>query len=191
LREDRAVTAPTLKGRLLVAAPGLYDPNFDRTVVLMLEQSEDGAVGVVLNRPGDIDVSEPLPAWADVASPPAVVFAGGPVVPDGAIALGRAGEGETPEHWTPLFGKLGLVQLDDAAAGPSGRVEQLRVFAGHSGWTSGQIEAEVAAGGWIVVDFDPGDAFSADPIDLWRHVLARQPGRLAWFANCPPDPRVN
>jgi len=185
------MTAQALKGRLLVAAPGMLDPNFDRTVVLLLEHSADGAVGVVLNRPSDTDVSDPLPAWADVAAPPAVVFTGGPVVPDGALALGRAGEGAEPDHWTPLFGGLGLVQLDDAAAGPRVGVDRLRVFAGHAGWTSGQLEAEVAAGGWIVVDAEADDAFAADPVDLWRRVLARQPGRLAWFANCPPDPRVN
>jgi len=185
------MTAQALKGRLLVAAPGMLDPNFDRTVVLVLEHGVEGAVGVVLNRPSQTELGDPLPAWSDVAAPPAVVFTGGPVVPDGALALGRAGEGAEPDDWTPLFGRLGLVQLGDVAAGPSAGVEQLRVFAGHAGWTSGQLEAEVGAGGWIVVDFDPDDAFAADPVGLWRGVLARQPGRLAWFANCPPDPRVN
>lgn len=178
-----------MKGRLLVAVPGMSDPNFARTVVLLLEHGDDGALGVVLNRPSDTMVGEALPGWETVAAAPAVVFVGGPVAPTGALALGTAaGEGA---GWTSLLGPVGLLDLSRAPEGAVPDVAQARLFAGHAGWSPGQLEDEVAAGGWFVLDAEPADALATDPDGLWSTVLARQPGRLAWFANCPPDPRVN
>lgn len=178
----------SLRGRLLVATPTLYEPNFFRTVVLVLEHTEDGALGVVLNRPSETDVSEPLPAWAPIAVPPAVVFVGGPVQPGAAIGLGRGAGGG--HGWSPLFDRLGTVDLerspDDVSA-----VQQLRIFAGYAGWGAGQLEGEVQADGWFVVDAQPDDPFSGQPNALWREVLRRQRGKLAMFANAPPHPALN
>jgi putative transcriptional regulator len=184
------VSADSLKGRLLVAVPGMYDPNFDRTVVLLLEHTEDGALGVVLNRPSETGVEQALPGWEPVAATPPVVFVGGPVSPTGALALGTV-IGDPVEGWTPVLGPVGLLDLGQAPAGAAPDVARARLFAGHAGWTAGQLEGEIAAGGWFVVDAEPDDALFADPDRLWPAVLARQPGRLAWFANCPTDPRVN
>ncbi|MGH8986517.1 MAG: YqgE/AlgH family protein [Acidimicrobiia bacterium] len=179
-----------MKGRLLVAVPGMYDPNFDRTVVLLLEHTEDGALGVVLNRPSETGVEEALPGWEPVAAAPPVVFVGGPVAPTGALALGTV-TGDDAEGWTPVLGPVGLLDLSQSAVGASFGVAQARLFAGHAGWTAGQLEGEIDAGGWFVVDAEPDDALFPDPEHLWPSVLARQPGRLAWFANCPADPRAN
>jgi putative transcriptional regulator len=185
------VREPPLKGRLLLAAPGLVDPNFDRSVVLVIEHGEDGAVGVVLNRPSETGVGDALPHWEPLAAAPAVVFVGGPVLPTGALALARLVDGADEEGWTPVLGPIGLLDLgSDSDALPS-RVDAVRIFAGHAGWSAGQLEGEIAAHGWIVVDADPTDVLHPEPVELWRAVLARQPGRLAWFANCPPDPSVN
>jgi putative transcriptional regulator len=181
----------SLKGRLLVAVPGMYDANFDRTVVLVLEHGEDGAVGVVLNRPSDAEVSAAVPGWGAVAAPPAVVFVGGPVVPQGALALGEVSDPDVAEGWTAVLGSVGLVDLGRAVESAPPGVERARLFAGHAGWGPGQLEGEISAGGWFVVDAEPGDAFAPRPAELWRVVLARQRGRLAWFANCPPDPSSN
>ena len=185
------MTTSALKGRLLVAAPGMSDPNFEGTVVLMIDHTDDGAVGVVLNRPSETAVRDALPGWADAAAPPAVFYVGGPVVPTGAIALGRATDGAEPDGWTAVVGRVGLVAIGDADDPPAAGIAAVRIFAGHAGWIGGQLEAEIEAGGWIVVDAEPDDAFTSDPEGLRRAVLARQRGRLAWFANCPPDPRVN
>lgn len=180
-----------MKGRLLVAVPGMYDPNFDRTVVLLLEHTEDGALGVVLNRPSETGVEEALPGWEPVAATPPVVFVGGPVAPTGALALGTV-TGEPTEGWTPVLGSVGLLDLGQSPTSTAGtEVAQARLFAGHAGWTAGQLEGEIAGGGWFVVDAEPDDALASDPEQLWPSVLARQPGRLAWFANCPADPRSN
>ena len=101
----------SVRGRLLVATPTLEDPNFFRSVVLVLEHGEDGALGVVLNRPSETAVGETLPGWNPLASNPGVVFVGGPVSPDAAIGVARAGSADQTEGWSPLFGHLGTVDL--------------------------------------------------------------------------------
>ena len=184
------VTRP-LAGRLLVAAPSLRDPNFDRTVVLVLEHGEEGALGLVLNRPTETDLLATLPRWAPFAAQPTVLFVGGPVAPAAAIALaavpaGAKGEGE---GWLPLFDGLGSVDLErdpeELAVGG------VRVFAGYSGWGPGQLEAELGTRAWYVVHAVPGDALSERPGDLWSEVLRRQGGSLKLVADFPPDPTMN
>ena len=199
-----AVSESWLKGRLLVATPALGDPNFHRTVILVIEHGEDGAVGVVLNRPTEMELSDPLPLWESLAAHPPVVFKGGPVAPNVAICLGRArtatiipgfdgdGDEDDGEVWQPLFGPLGALDLsgdpDDIA---DQGVERIRVFSGYAGWGEGQLEDEIDEGAWFVVDALPDDALSADPDELWHTVLRRQPGRLSLFGNFPPDPSMN
>jgi len=187
---------PSFTGRLLVAAPLLRDPNFERSVVLVVEHGEDGALGVVLNRPSDAAVSEILPTWDYLAVRPPVVFLGGPVALNGVICLGtpRGGAARAQggsEHgpgWRPLFGGLGTVDLD---VEPDDALTGIRVFAGHAGWGPAQLEGEVEAGGWFVVDAVDDDAFSVAPESLWPVVLRRQGGALARLANFPDDPASN
>jgi putative transcriptional regulator len=170
----------TLRGRLLVATPGSFDPNFHDTVVLVLEHNEEGALGVVLNRPSQAAVAEVLPDWEPVAAAPSVVFVGGPVQPNAVIGLVRA---RSPDVTT--------VDLGSTPEKVTGDVKAVRVFAGYAGWGPGQLEAEIEAGGWFVVEAEPDDATSPRPDDLWRMVLRRQRGRLALFAAFPPDPTMN
>lgn len=181
----------SVRGRLLVATPSLYDPNFFRAVVLVLEHGEDGALGVVLNRPSDAAVGETLPGWGRVASEPDVVFVGGPVSPDAAIGVARVGEVNDAEGWAPLFGHLGTVHLGRDPLDLPVDVQNLRVFAGYSGWSEGQLDGELDAGGWFVVDAAPDDVFTSEPDRLWVSVLRRQGGRLAMFASAPPHPSLN
>jgi putative transcriptional regulator len=181
----------SLQGRLLVATPDLRDPNFDRTVVLLLEHGPDGALGVVLNRPGETEVQEVLPGWSDTTPEPAVVFSGGPVQPTAVIALGRVREGVEPTVATPLADDLATVDLEADPALAAGELGALRIFAGYSGWSPGQLEGELAAGGWFVLEPEAQDPFTAAPDQLWRVVLARQRGPIALFARCPPDPSLN
>jgi putative transcriptional regulator len=184
-------------GRLLVSAPALTDPHFDRTVVLLLQHDDDsGARGVVLNRPSDTPVGTVLPAWEERAAVPALVFFGGPVQPDAAICLGRRAPGAvaTPGY-APLVRpngaldpQLGTVDLDGAVV-PD--LRDVRVFAGYAGWSAGQLEGEVAVGAWWVLDALPGDAFDPAPTALWPAVLRRQGLPLALAASAPADPRLN
>jgi putative transcriptional regulator len=181
----------SLRGRLLVAAPTLYDPNFVRAVVLVLEHSEDGARGMVLNRPSETSVGESLPDWGSLAAEPGVVFVGGPVSPDAAIGLARAGSVDPADGWAPLFGPMGTVDLGRPPSALSVEVQSLRVFAGYAGWSAGQLDGEVEAGGWFVLDAAPDDVFTSQPGSLWASVLRRPGGRMAMFATAPPHPSVN
>ena len=176
----------SLAGRLLVSPPNLADPNFTRTVVLMLIHNPDGALGLILNRASQTAVADLVPQWAPAAAYPGVVHGGGPVEPQAAIALGRFDLTVAPDGWSPVFGDLGTVDLhrdpDDVIG-----IQQLRVFAGYSGWGAGQLEGELTMGGWITVDAEPGDAFDADPATLWERVIRRQRGTVALLAMSPDD----
>ena len=184
-------------GQLVVATPQLGDPNFARTVVLLLQaDEEDGALGLVLNRPSGTDVAEVLPDWSALAAGPAVVFTGGPVQPNAAICLGRGRVGGTQVgSFSVLEGvpgtSLGTVDLDAPPEDLLPAVAAVRVFAGYAGWGAGQLEAEVEEGAWWVLDALPADAFSADPEQLWADVLRRQGAPIAFAANYPADPSLN
>ncbi len=186
-----------LEGKLLVANPRLVDPNFDRAVVLVLVHGDDGAIGVILNRPSDTELLDPLPRWSGLADHPSCVFVGGPVSHDSVICLARVpapAELESrvgPDGWRHVDGDLGTLDLDLDPDIVGGAVGSLRVFAGYAGWSGGQIEEELAAGGWWVLDATPEDAFCATPGDLWHLVLRRQPGELALVAAYPPDLNAN
>jgi putative transcriptional regulator len=182
-----------LAGKLLVANPRLVDPNFDRSVVLVLAHADDGAIGVVLNRPSETDLDEPLPRWAGLADHPQRVFVGGPVSHDSVICLARITAPALlesrvgPDGWHHVDRDLGTLDLDLDPDLVGGAIASLRVFAGYAGWSGGQLEDELVAGGWWAVDPDPGDAFSSSPADLWHDVLRRQPGPLSMVAAYPPD----
>ena len=180
-----------MRGRLLVATPDLEDPNFTRTVVLVLEHNDEGALGVVLNRPTDTPVSRAVPAWEGLAAPPAVVFVGGPVQPEAAIALGRRVDDAPADGFASLFGDLGTVDLERDPRDVAPAVDTVRVYAGYSGWGAGQLDAELEADGWFVVDRISDDVWTRAPNDLWRAVLRRQPGPLRLVAGFPADPSLN
>jgi putative transcriptional regulator len=181
--------ATPTKGRLLLATPPLADPNFDRTVIYVLEHHDDGALGLVLNRPSLEELGAPLDAWVDLQSDPSRVFVGGPVEPDALIALARTRQpmDEPDEHLAPLNGDIASADLASDPEEVIPAISALRVFRGYSGWGPGQLEGEIEAGAWMVLDLDPTDLFTPDPDGLWRDVLRRQPGRLSWLAEVPDD----
>jgi putative transcriptional regulator len=186
------VSGPTLKGKLLVARPTLLDPNFSRTVILLLEHGDDGALGLVLDRPSDTPVGAALPGWSRLTAAPGVVFVGGPVAPGAALALAlqSPGVGMHGDSFQPVVGALGALDLSlDPDALGSGT--EVRLFAGYSGWGGGQLEGELAEGSWIVADADEHDALTARPDELWRDVLRRQGGTTAWLAHAPGHPSEN
>ena len=177
----------SLRGHLLVAAPSLVDPNFARTVVLIGEHTADGALGVVLNRPGDSTVGEVVPELEPLLDDGEIVFAGGPVEPTGVMVLA---EFDDPgEAALPVDGDLGFVALE--ARTEELAVSRARAFAGHAGWGPGQLDAEVAEEAWFVAPFERPDAFTDEPDELWSRALTRKGGEYALVARMPEDPSLN
>ncbi|WP_298805668.1 YqgE/AlgH family protein [uncultured Pseudokineococcus sp.] len=179
-------------GRLLVAAPSLSEQEFRRTVVLVLDHDDAGALGVVVNRPLPVRVDAVLPPWQEHVTEPARLFRGGPVALDSALGLVVVpGDGPEPVGVRRIIGALGLVDLDAVPADVSRSASGLRIFAGYAGWSPGQLEGEVAEGSWLVLDAEPSDAVTPRPAGLWADVLRRQPGRLSLLASFPDDPTHN
>jgi putative transcriptional regulator len=179
----------SLQGQLLVASPTMTDPNFARAVVAIANHDVDGALGIVLNRPSETEVSEAVPELEEVVDVDEVVYVGGPVQPASIVVLA---EFEDPSEAAFLVvGGIGLVsertgldRLDTVTA-------RRRVFAGYAGWGPGQLEAELEREDWIVEPAHPEDVFAAEPIELWGQVLDRKGGQFRLIARMPPDPSVN
>jgi putative transcriptional regulator len=179
----------SLRGQLLIASPGLIDPNFRRTVVLVGDHGEQGAMGVVLNRPSATTVEEAVPLLSEVVDAEEPVHVGGPVQQQAIVVLGEFDE---PERAGVLvFGSVGFVpgEVDDAV--DLGEMVRARVFAGYAGWGPGQLENELQEAAWIVAPAAPDDVFTADPDALWSMVLRRKGGLFAFIATIPPDPSLN
>jgi putative transcriptional regulator len=173
----------SLRGQLLVATPALLDPNFARTVVLVAEHGEAGAMGLVLNRPSETLVADAVPELASLTGDEEPLYVGGPVATDAVLALAEV---DDPDDASELVvGDVGFVQDPDVAA------RRGRVFVGYAGWSAGQIEAELVEQSWIVVPAEPDDVFSHEPDELWSRVLRRQGGSLALLATMPLDPSLN
>ena len=170
------------EGNLLVASTLLTEPTFYRTVVLVIEDNDDGSLGIVLNQVSSDRVEDHLEGWGSVAAPPGLIHIGGPVDSSVGVAVAPARIGD--QQVLP-----GLRMVDLELANPED-FTTVRVYAGYSGWSPGQLRAEVAEGAWYVVPASPDDPFG-DPSDQWFRVLRRQPGRLAMVASFPEDPNLN
>jgi len=175
------------KGALLVAVPLLDEPTFHRTVIYMLQHTDEGALGVIINRPTDEEHLPGLDSWMYELSHPQVVFDGGPVQANTLIAVASVSMILDSDAFAPLDERLGTVDLaqlpDDIAEG----LQNLRVFRGYAGWGPGQLEEELEEGSWLVIASDETDLFSANPQGLWRNVLRRTGGRTALLADAPDD----
>ncbi|MGH2915878.1 MAG: YqgE/AlgH family protein [Solirubrobacteraceae bacterium] len=176
------------RGQLLIAGPGLADPNFWRTVVLVVEHSDDGALGLVLNRPSETTVGEAITELDELPALDDPLYVGGPVQPSALIVLGqfqRPGEAALI-----AFGDVGVLAGGEHADAPPD-LHRGRAFAGHAGWGPGQLDDELARGDWILEPACHEDAFTTAPLSLWRSVLTRKGGSYALVARMPADPSVN
>jgi len=183
----------SLRGRLLIAGPKLEDPNFVRTVVLVGEHNEEGALGVVLNRPSDTTVGEAVPDLEDLTGAEDPVHMGGPVQPSAVLVLAEYERpAQAPQLVTGAVGFLALEDEDEQDIARDGTLlRRARVFAGYAGWGPGQLEAELSRDDWIVIDSEAGDVFDEDAATLWSRVLDRQGGHLRLLARMPVNPSYN
>jgi putative transcriptional regulator len=184
-----AMAEGSLKGHVLIAAPGLIDPNFRRAVVLILEHTPDGAVGLVLNRPSELAAGEAVPdlePLVDVGDP---VYVGGPVQPQAVIALAEYTDGVLGDR--SVVGPIAPLEVDGELSDMVDRVSRVRVFAGYAGWGEGQLDDELEEDAWFTAPALPGDVFGEDHATLWNRVLRRMGGRYRLIATMPDDPAMN
>ncbi len=176
----------SLRGKLLISSPALYDPNFRRTVVLVAHHDEDGAMGLVLNRPADTPVAEAAPQLCGLVDAAEPILVGGPVSPEALMVLAEFDD--PAETAVPVLDSVGFVSADSEPDELATR--RARVFAGYAGWGAGQLEAELEEGSWIVEQAEPGDPF-ADPDELWAAVLRRKGGPFRLLVTMPDNPSLN
>jgi putative transcriptional regulator len=176
----------SLRGSLLVAAPTLLDPNFRRTVVLIADHNDEGAMGVVLNRPSGMTVSDAAPDLEEMVGPEAPIFAGGPVQPTSGVVLAQLVEADES-----VFGDVVLVPDLGELSDVVDRAQRVRVFAGYAGWGPGQLEGEIERDDWFTEPARADDVFAEDSEALWSAVLERKGGQFALVARMPEDPTLN
>jgi putative transcriptional regulator len=179
----------SLCGQLLLASPALLDPNFRRAVVLIGVHSEEGAMGVVLNRPSEVTVGEAVPQLEQTVKESEPVYVGGPVQPTSVVFLAEFLD-PTPAGLLVL-GRIGFPAPDAGIDELTEATARRRVFAGYAGWSGGQLDEEVDHGDWIAHSAVPDDVFTEFPQELWSRVLTRMGGSYALIARMPQDPSVN
>jgi putative transcriptional regulator len=179
----------SLAGQLLLASPALHDPNFTRTVVLISVHNPEGAMGVVLNRPSAVTVSEAVPELEQAVAEQEPVYVGGPVQPTSIVFLAEFLD-PAPAGLL-VFGRIGFPTPDAGIEELTDATSRRRVYAGYAGWGEGQLDAEVDQGDWIAQAALPEDVFTDLPEGLWSRVLTRMGGSYALIARMPPDPSVN
>jgi putative transcriptional regulator len=158
-------------------------------VIAVANHDEDGALGIVLNRPSDTEVVEAVPELEGVMDGSEVVFVGGPVQPASIVVLA---EFEDPAEAAFLVvGGIGLVSDRTGLERLETVTARRRIFAGYAGWGPGQLESELEREDWIIEPALPEDVFSEAPVELWAQVLDRKGGQFRLLARMPADPSVN
>ena len=179
----------SLAGHVLVASPSILDPNFERTVVLVTAHTDEGAIGVILNRCSEATVGEAVPQLSPVLDAHDQIYVGGPVNPQGVAVLAEFDDPD--DAGVVVMDDVGFVALDDALEGDAPQLQRARVFAGVAGWGPEQLEEELERDDWIIEPAELGDIFTEDPDGLWSAVLQRKGGRYALVARMPIDPSLN
>jgi putative transcriptional regulator len=178
----------SLRGSLLIAGGQLLDPNFRRTVVLLAEHGEEGALGLVLNRPAGIPVEEVAAPLASFVDPGTSIYLGGPVQKDAVLILADFEDPGRCER--PIVGSVGFAEPDPDPMFLDG-IRRARVFSGYAGWGPGQLEAELAESAWILEPAHVEDLFAPQPERLWASVLRRKGGDYAMLSLMPYDVATN
>ncbi len=179
----------SLRGKLLIASPALLDPHFARSVVLIAEHTEEGAMGVVLNRPSDAEVAVAVGELDGIVAPGDLVYEGGPVQTSAVMVLAEFNDPSLAA--AVVLGDVGFLSSNGDPEEIADGLRRTRVFAGHSGWMAGQLDAELEEASWIVVEAHIDDVFAPDPDELWGEALERKGGAFALLARMPEDPSVN
>lgn len=185
----------SLRGQCLVAAKSLRDPNFFKTVVLIVEHGDHGAMGLVVNRPSSILVCHALSKHFDLPNCGALVYVGGPVEPAALLILHNAEDLSDGER--PVAAGVYIGSSADAfeevvrRIGNGDEALQYRIFSGCAGWAPGQLEGEISSGDWMVVSPLPDLAFCDDPYELYPRMLQRVFEEHRLLPHTATDPQWN
>jgi putative transcriptional regulator len=186
--DDDAGVLPTLTGHLLLSNASLFDPNFRRTVVLIGHHDEDGAVGVVLNRPLGVTVGDAVPPLSELVGAGDELFEGGPVQPEAAVVIAEFLDPSAAS--VVAFGSVGFLP-DEVDGDDRASILRARIFAGYSGWGPGQLEDELAEEAWLPTPATEADVFTDAPDRLWATVVRRLGPSYALLRSMPADPSLN
>jgi putative transcriptional regulator len=194
------------KGALLIAGPGMYDPNFRQSVILLCEHNDRGSMGLVINRPTELVLTEAVHQLAEAARDD-VIYSGGPVQPDHLLILIRSGWEPPSSHHVfsdvylgtdlPTLKSLVSEAESSDAASDNESVSSpvadtvFRGYAGYAGWSAGQLDGELTSQSWIVVPADSKWIFDADPTVVWPELMRSLGPRHAVYATMPRDPNLN
>lgn len=165
------------KGKFLVASRELRDPNFAETVILLVDYDERGALGVIVNRPSEVRLTEALPEVKELRRRKDTIFLGGPVARDRMVVLLRAAK--APPQSVLVFDQVYATGSLDALRGSVERNDGVRAYAGYAGWGPRQLDAEVARGDWLIGPADSKAIFEEHPNGVWRKLLERLAGDWA------------
>jgi putative transcriptional regulator len=178
------------KGSILISEPYLGDPNFERTVLLICEHTDEGSLGFVLNKPSVITVESVIPDLEDFSD---VLYLGGPVGQDSVNFIYK-GNGEIENslpigngfflggEFEQLLEMVNLKQLSPA---------DFRFFSGYSGWSPGQLQKEMEENTWITGNLSIEQVFQIEPQKMWQEILKSMGGKYRMYSNFPIDPRLN
>ncbi len=185
------MTHRTQRGNLLIADPDLIDPNFFHAVVLILEHDEEGALGLVLNRPTCVSAAQMVPEWKSRVSNPMNIFQGGPIPSKMLIGLADVTNNTEIDTWKPILDSAGIMSVEEKPPISDPGISALRLYSGYSGWTAGQLDSEINTGSWFTVPAGPADLFESNPADLWFRLLHTYHGKWPWHARASIAPSRN
>jgi putative transcriptional regulator len=165
----------------LVASPELLDPNFRETVVLVTQPREGGPWGVIINRPLDVLLSDVFTDIETLRDRKDVLFFGGPVAQDGLVFLVRSQQ--PPPRAVPVLRDVYVISdieyIEKLLRRPE-PMRDLRVYSGYSGWAPGQLQQEIARGGWVLMPADADMVFEGDPARIWPELIKRAATKRAY-----------
>jgi putative transcriptional regulator len=185
----------TLRGQFLIATRRLRDPNFFRSVVLIVEHGKEGAMGLIVNRPSSVTVARALEEHFELPETGELVYIGGPVEPSALFILHNSRDldaGERPVVPGVFIGSSGTVFEDVVRSAESGDTDlRFRVLCGCAGWAPGQLEGEVSRGDWLVRPGNNELTFSPNPYEVWEEAVGMLSTEMGVLPSAPGNPEWN
>ena len=183
-------SATLSKGKFLVASRDLNDPNFSESVILLLDYNENGALGVIINRPTEISLADLLPGVKALHKRKEVVHIGGPVARHMVMILTQTPK--PPQDAQKVFADIYLISQQselERVLQAGGKRTQVRAYVGYAGWAAGQLDMEVARGGWLIVPAEAALIFDKAPAHVWPELIRR--GEAQWTLNPALDSSIS